>query len=88
MSKLNKTKHFNCSNCNCQEKVRFKNSIIFCFGLVKKPTPMCDYYRFCIIKKKKRSATDIMEEEVQTLLMGLSRILFLKRLKEVNKKKK
>jgi hypothetical protein len=83
---LNKKKYWNCKNCNCQEKVRFKNKVLFCFGLVKKPYCKEDYYRFCIIKGKNRNANDIMEEEVQTMLMGLSSILFHKRLKEINKK--
>jgi len=83
---LNKKKHFDCKNCNCQEKVRFKNAVIFCFGLIKKLYDKEDFYRFCIIKKGNRNCNDIMQEELYTLLMGLSSILFHKRLKEINKK--
>ena len=86
MLKLNKKKHFNCKNCTCQEKVKFLNDVIFCFGLIKKLYCREDFYRFCIIKGTKRNATDIMLEELHSLLMGLSRILFVKRLKEINKK--
>ena len=84
--KLNKTKHFNCKNCACQEKIRFMNNVLFCFGLVKKTYHKEDNYRFCIIKGNKRSANEIMLEEMYAMLMGLSSILFNKRLKEVNKK--
>ena len=83
---LSKKKHFNCKNCNCVEKISFQNNVIFCFGLVKKPNPSCDYYRFCITKGKKRSANDIMIEELHSMLLGLSHILFVKRLEDVNKK--
>lgn len=83
---LNKKKHFSCKNCNCQEKIKYKNGVLFCFGLIKKLYDKEDFYRFCIIKGKNRNANDIMEEEVQTLLMGLSSILFHKRLKDINKK--
>jgi hypothetical protein len=85
MLKLNKKKHFNCKNCICQEKVKFQNNVLFCFGLIKKTYYKEDHYRFCIIKGKKRSANDIMLEELHSMLMGLSRILFQKRLEEVNK---
>jgi len=83
---FNKKRHFNCKNCNCQEKVKFKNNIIFCFGLIKKIYLKGDYYRFCIIKKNKRSVNEVMLEELYSLLMGLSSILFHKRLKDINKK--
>jgi hypothetical protein len=83
--KLNKKRHFSCKNCNCQEKVRFKNGVLFCFGLVKKPYYKEDDFRFCIIKNKKRNANEVMLEELYTLLMGLSRILFQKRLEDINK---
>ena len=84
---LNKKKHFACKNCKCIEKVEFKNKVIFCFGLIIKRYCKEDYYRFCITKGNKRSANDIMLEEVHSLLMGLSSILFQKRLKEINKVK-
>ena len=83
---LNKKQYFNCKNCNCIEKVRFKNKVFFCFGLIKKIYIKGDFYRFCIIKNNKCSANDIMLEELYSLLMGLSSILFHKRLKEINKK--
>jgi len=83
---LNKKKHFDCKNCICQQKVKFKNKVIFCFGLVKKIYLKGDYYRFCITKKNNRSVNEIMLEELYTLLMGLSNILFQKTLKETNKK--
>jgi len=86
MTKVKLNKHFNCENCDCQEKVKFKNNIIFCFGLVKKTYYKIDYYRFCIIKKNKRSANELMLEELYSMLMGLSSILFHKRLKQINKK--
>jgi hypothetical protein len=82
----NKKKHWDCKNCNCQERVKFKNNILFCFGLVKKPICKVDNYRFCIIKGKKRNANEIMQEELYSMLMGLSSILFHKRVKEINKK--
>ena len=83
---LNKKKHFNCKNCNCIERVRFQNNVVFCFGLVKKTYYKVDNYRFCIIKGTKRNANDIMLEELHSMLMGLSSILFNKRIKEINKK--
>lgn len=83
---LNKKKHFDCKNCNCMERVRFKNNVLFCFGLIKKTYYKEDAYRFCIIKGKKRSANELMLEELYSMLMGLSSILFRKRLKEINKK--
>jgi len=84
--KLNKKKHFSCNNCECQDRVKFKNEVIFCFGLIKKRYYKEDYYRFCVIKNKKRHSQEIMLEELYTLLMGLSRLLFLKRQREINKK--
>jgi hypothetical protein len=86
MKKLNKEKHFSCKNCDCREQVKFQNKVIFCFGLIKKIYLEEDYYRFCIIKGKKRNANDIMLEELHSMLMGLSSILFHKRLEEINKK--
>jgi len=83
---LNKKQHFDCKNCECQERVKFKNNIVFCFGLIKKIYIRGDYYRFCIIRGKKRSTNEIMQEELYSMLMGLSSILFHKRLKEINKK--
>jgi hypothetical protein len=88
MLKLNKIKHFSCKNCDCQDKITFENDIIFCFGLIKKTYHPEDYYRYCIIKNKNRNAQEIMEEELHCLLMGLSRLLFLKRLRDINSKKK
>jgi hypothetical protein len=85
MLKANKIKHFNCKNCYCKERISFKNNVIFCFGLIKKPNPPCDYYRFCIMKGKKCNINDIMKEELYSMLMGLSSILFKKRLEEINK---
>ena len=83
---LNKKKHFDCKNCNCLERVKFKNNVFFCFGLVKKTYYKVDNYRFCIIKGKKRNANELMLEELYSMLMGLSSILFHKRTKEINKK--
>jgi len=83
---LNKKKHFNCKNCDCKERVRFKNNVFFCFGLIKKTYHKEDNYRFCIIKGKKRDAHEVMLEELYSMLMGLSSILFQKRVREINKK--
>ena len=79
-------KHTDCNNCSRSFKVTFKNKIIFCFGLVKKLLIPRDYYRFCIIKGTNRSCTEIMLEEVYTLLNGLSQLLIQKRFEEINKK--
>jgi len=83
--KLSNKKHWDCKNCNCVEKVKFKNNVIFCFGLIKQTYYKEDYYRFCIIKGKKRSAHEIMLEELYSMLMGLSSILFQKRLTDLKK---
>jgi hypothetical protein len=87
-AKLNKKKHFDCKNCENIEKVKFKNSVQFCFGLIKKRFYKVDCYRFCIIKKDNRNANDVMIEELYSLLMGLTSILFHKKLKDINKRKK
>ena len=83
---LNKIKHCSCKNCDGQTKITFKNHVTFCFGLIKKTHVAEDYYRFCIDKGKNRSVTEIMLEELHSMLLGLSTILFQKRLNEINKK--
>ena len=85
---MNKDKHFSCKNCKRIAKTEFSNQVIFCYGLVKNINCPEDYYRFCIEKNKIRNANDIMLEELQSLLMGLSQLMFLQRLKEVNKEVK
>jgi hypothetical protein len=82
----NKEKHTSCKNCKLKTSIIFKNKVIFCFGLIKKIYSLKDYYRFCIIKNKNRSCTDIMLEEIYTLLNGLSTLLIQKRFEEINKK--
>ena len=86
MKKLNKKTHFNCKNCDCVERIRFKNNVMFCFGLIKNTYHKEDFYRFCIIKGKNRNANEIMLEEMYSMLMGLSSILFQHKLREINKK--
>jgi hypothetical protein len=83
--KLNKKKHFSCKNCICTSKAVFKNGVIFCAGLIKKTCPKCDKYRFCIIKNKNKSATDIMLEELMSLVVNLS-TTYLKYLSKESKK--
>lgn len=83
---FNKKKHLSCNNCNHKLRITFKNKIIFCFGLIKKIFMPKDYYRFCIIKGTNRSCTDIMLEEIYTLLSGLTTLLIQKRFKDINKK--
>ena len=85
---LNKKKHYSCNNCKSKTKVIFKNKLIFCFGLIKKVYKPKDYYRFCIVKNKVKSANDIMLEELYAMLRGLSEILFDKRIMGVNKRYK
>jgi len=82
--------HFSCKNCKSVSKVTFSNKVLFCSGLVKKPNPLCDLFRFCICKGKQKSVTDIMIEELAALMVNLS-TLYLKYLikyptnKNVNK---
>lgn len=82
---INKTIHFSCKNCKPSGSVSFKNNVRFCFGFTKTQAKPKDFYRFCIQRNNNRNANDIMTEEVEALLMGLSQLLFLQRLKEVNK---
>jgi len=70
--KLNKKKHFSCKNCVCTSKAVFKNGVIFCAGLIKKTSPKCDKYRYCIIEKENKNTTDIMLEELMALITNLS----------------
>ena len=66
-------KHFECKNCNKTSRIVFGNQVIFCAGLVKKPNPSCDKFRFCIGQlPNKRHATDIMVEELVSMLSNLS----------------
>lgn len=88
MNKIKKEKHFNCRNCLKKTSVSFSNSVNFCFGLTKKQYFPKDYYRFCIEKNKDRSCNDIMEEELLSMLQGLSTILLEYKLTEINKNEK
>jgi hypothetical protein len=83
---LDKKKHFSCNNCECCSKAIFKNKVIFCAGLIKKTSPKCDKYRFCIIKNKNKNATDIMLEELMAIITNLS-TTYLKYLSKKSKKK-
>ena len=83
---LNKEKHFSCNNCERRTRVTFTNKIVFCFGLIKKLYKPKDFYRFCIIRGKNKSANDIMVEELYAMLRGLSEVLFDKRLLDINKR--
>ena len=86
IAKMNKKKHLSCKNCNRKCSVKFKNDLIFCFGLVKKLYKSTDCYRYCIIKNKTKNCTEIMLEEIYTLIRGLSELLITKRIEETNKK--
>lgn len=75
MIKCENKKHFSCKNCKRISRFNFKNKVMFCFGLVRKPKPNCDHYRYCIAKGNTRNANDLMKEEVEIMLYGLSIIL-------------
>ena len=76
------TSHFSCSNCQKASRVIFGNGVIFCSGLVRRPNPRCDHFRFCIGRKDgTRSAFDIMIQEVMAMLSNLS-TTFLKYLQK------
>ena len=64
--------HYSCRNCSEKARVDFKNKSAFCFGLVSKPAPACDYFRICLIKNKTKHVTDIMIEEALCYLYGIS----------------
>lgn len=85
MPKCKNKKHFSCKNCKRISRFIFKNSVMFCFGLIRRPNPKCDYFRFCIGREKIRNVTDIMIEEAILLLHGISTMV-LKYL--LNKKSK
>ena len=82
---MNKCKHYSCKNCIRYSYVSFKNNVRFCFGLVKKLNKPDDFYRFCIMKGKKRHAQEIMLEELYSMLQGLTMILAQKHFKDINK---
>ncbi len=72
-----KEKHFNCKNCRRIAKTTYKNNVEFCSGLVKKPNPECDKWRFCISRGTNRHATDIMYEELVSMIHILSASLMV-----------
>lgn len=84
---MNKEKHTSCRNCEQRQRVIFKN-VIFCFGLIKKRHKPKDYYRFCILKGDNKNCTDIMLEEIYSLLSGLSKLLLDKKIKDLSKRKR
>lgn len=88
MGKVKLSKHLSCKNCILKSKVVFKNKVIFCFGLTKKLRRPKDYYRFCIIENNNKNCTEIMLEELYTIIRGLAEILFMKRMKDIEKKYK